>query len=98
MHEFGDAVTSLGSAIAVKLLSEKRVDDAEYGIYSHRIGDLWLASARASTQTPTLGPNPRRNRKPWCDAKLMRCTARGFQLCPRRAAFVAGLSSRPWQL
>ncbi len=48
VHEYGDAVTSLGSAIAVKLLSKTRVDDADYGIYSHRIGDLWLASAQVA--------------------------------------------------
>ena len=38
----GEAVTSLGSTLAVKLLSETRVDRAEYGIYSHRLGDAWL--------------------------------------------------------
>lgn len=38
----GQAVTSLGSTLAVKLLSHTRVDDAEYGVYSHRLGDLWL--------------------------------------------------------
>jgi hypothetical protein len=38
----GAAVTSLGSSLVVKLLSETRVDNADYGIYSHRLGDLWL--------------------------------------------------------
>lgn len=33
----GQAVTSLGSTIAVKLLSEARVDDSSRGIYSHRL-------------------------------------------------------------
>ncbi len=57
VHEYGDAVTSLGSAIAVKLLSKTRVDDADYGIYSHRIGNLWLASTQlAFTLTPCGGP------------------------------------------
>jgi D-ribulokinase len=32
----GEAVTSLGSTLAVKLLSHTRIDDARYGIYSHR--------------------------------------------------------------
>lgn len=36
----GEAVTSLGSTMAVKLLSEQRVDDAAYGVYSHRLGGL----------------------------------------------------------
>ena len=36
------AVTSLGSTLAIKLLSTVRVDDARYGLYSHRLGDAWL--------------------------------------------------------
>ena len=37
--EVGCAVTSLGSTLAVKLLSDTRVDDAAYGVYSHRLGE-----------------------------------------------------------
>ena len=47
----GDAVTSLGSTLAVKLLSSSRVaDDASFGMYSHRIGEhLWLAGGASNT-------------------------------------------------
>ena len=45
----GDAVTSLGSTLVLKLLSDRRIDDAEYGIYSHRLGDLWLAGGASNT-------------------------------------------------
>lgn len=38
--EEGEAVTSLGSTLAIKMLSSKRVDAVEYGIYSHRLGEL----------------------------------------------------------
>lgn len=38
----GEAVTSLGSTMAIKMVSTSRVDDAAFGIYSHRLGDLWL--------------------------------------------------------
>ena len=41
----GEAVTSLGSTLAVKLLSGARVDDAATGVYSHRLGDTWLVGA-----------------------------------------------------
>ena len=41
----GEAVTSLGSTLAVKLLSEARVDDAATGVYSHRLGSTWLVGA-----------------------------------------------------
>lgn len=45
----GEAVTSLGSTLVLKLLSETRVDDARYGIYSHRLGDLWLVGGASNT-------------------------------------------------
>lgn len=45
----GEAVTSLGSTLVLKLLSDRRVDAAEYGIYSHRLGDLWLAGGASNT-------------------------------------------------
>jgi len=45
----GEAVTSLGSTLVLKLLSRTRVDDARYGIYSHRLGDLWLVGGASNT-------------------------------------------------
>jgi sugar (pentulose or hexulose) kinase len=45
----GEAVTSLGSTLAIKLLSQQRVDASRYGIYSHRLGDLWLAGGASNT-------------------------------------------------
>lgn len=45
----GEAVTSLGSTLVLKLLSCDRVDDARYGIYSHRLGDLWLTGGASNT-------------------------------------------------
>ncbi|ERN42532.1 sugar (pentulose and hexulose) kinase [Rubidibacter lacunae KORDI 51-2] len=45
----GTAVTSLGSTLVLKLLSERRVEAAQYGIYSHRLGHLWLAGGASNT-------------------------------------------------
>jgi sugar (pentulose or hexulose) kinase len=45
----GEAVTSLGSTLVLKLLSQTRVDDADFGIYSHRLGDLWLVGGASNT-------------------------------------------------
>jgi D-ribulokinase len=45
----GEAVTSLGSTLVLKLLSRSRVDDGRYGIYSHRFGDLWLVGGASNT-------------------------------------------------
>lgn len=48
-HEPGEAVTSLGSTLVLKLLSHTRVEDSRYGIYSHRLGDLWLTGGASNT-------------------------------------------------
>ena len=48
VHEPGAAVTSLGTTIVLKLLSERRVEAAQYGVYSHRYGDLWLAGGASN--------------------------------------------------
>ncbi|KAK9113029.1 hypothetical protein Scep_020548 [Stephania cephalantha] len=45
----GKAVTSLGSTLAVKLLSTSRVEDARYGVYSHRLDDKWLVGGASNT-------------------------------------------------
>ncbi len=45
----GEAVTSLGSTLVLKLLSQTRIEDASYGIYSHRLGNLWLAGGASNT-------------------------------------------------
>jgi sugar (pentulose or hexulose) kinase len=45
----GEAVTSLGSTLVLKLLSQTKVEDARYGIYSHRLGNLWLTGGASNT-------------------------------------------------
>jgi sugar (pentulose or hexulose) kinase len=45
----GAAVTSLGSTLAVKMLSRTRIDDPGIGLYSHRLGDLWLVGGASNT-------------------------------------------------
>jgi sugar (pentulose or hexulose) kinase len=45
----GEAVTSLGSTLVLKLLSRHKIEDARYGIYSHRLGDLWLTGGASNT-------------------------------------------------
>lgn len=45
----GAAVTSLGSTLVVKAISATRVDDPEIGLYSHRLGDCWLAGGASNT-------------------------------------------------
>ncbi|MEM1253693.1 MAG: FGGY-family carbohydrate kinase [Cyanobacteria bacterium P01_H01_bin.21] len=45
----GEAVTSLGSTLVLKLLSPVAINDAPSGIYSHRLGQYWLAGGASNT-------------------------------------------------
>jgi D-ribulokinase len=47
--EAGDGVTSLGTTLTLKLLSATPVFAPQFGIYSHRIGDDWLAGGASNT-------------------------------------------------
>ncbi|GAV74147.1 FGGY_N domain-containing protein/FGGY_C domain-containing protein [Cephalotus follicularis] len=47
--EPGKAVTSLGSTLAIKLLSTSRIEDARFGVYSHRLHDKWLVGGASNT-------------------------------------------------
>ncbi|MEJ2693543.1 MAG: FGGY-family carbohydrate kinase [Candidatus Thiodiazotropha sp.] len=47
--QIGDAVTSLGSTLVLKILSRKPIFAAEYGVYSHRLGDRWLVSGASNS-------------------------------------------------
>jgi sugar (pentulose or hexulose) kinase len=47
--EHGEGVTALGSTLTIKLLCVRPVFAPEYGVYSHRIGDQWLAGGAANT-------------------------------------------------
>lgn len=45
----GDGATSLGTTLTLKLLSATPVFSPQYGIYSHRIGDQWLAGGASNS-------------------------------------------------
>lgn len=44
----GQAVTSLGSTLVLKLLSDTRVESVEHGVYSHWFGQRWLAGGASN--------------------------------------------------
>ncbi len=46
--EPGDAVTSLGSTLVLKVISTTPVFSMEHGVYSHRLGDLWLVGGASN--------------------------------------------------
>ncbi len=45
----GDAVTSLGSTLVLKIISEQPIFSAEFGIYSHKLGHYWLAGGASNS-------------------------------------------------
>ena len=48
-QQVGEAVTSLGSTLAIKLISDKPIYAPQYGVYSHRLGDQWLVGGASNT-------------------------------------------------
>jgi sugar (pentulose or hexulose) kinase len=49
ISESGDAVTSLGSTLVLKVLSDRPLSSSAFGIYSHRIGNVWLAGGASNS-------------------------------------------------
>jgi sugar (pentulose or hexulose) kinase len=47
--ELGDAVTSLGSTLVIKLFSGQPIFAPEYGIYSHRLNGHWLVGGASNS-------------------------------------------------
>jgi sugar (pentulose or hexulose) kinase len=45
----GEAVTSLGSTLTLKQLCDRPIFAPEYGVYSHRLGDRWLAGGASNS-------------------------------------------------
>jgi len=45
----GNAITSLGSSLVVKLISDNPVFIPEQGVYSHRLGNKWLVGGASNT-------------------------------------------------
>jgi len=48
-NNIGDAVTSLGSTLVVKLITDRPIFLPEQGIYSHRFMDKWLVGGASNT-------------------------------------------------
>ena len=49
VHDIGDAVTSLGSTLALKVWAEVPVFAPEHGVYSHRLGERWLVGGASNS-------------------------------------------------
>lgn len=65
----GEAVTSLGSTLVLKVVSPTPVYAPANGIYSHRLGELWLAGGASNTGGAVL-------RQHFSDAEMTELTPR----------------------
>lgn len=45
----GDAVSSLGTTLILKLLTDRPINSADHGVYSHRLGRYWLAGGASNS-------------------------------------------------
>jgi sugar (pentulose or hexulose) kinase len=54
VSETGVGVTTLGTTLVLKQLSTQRIEAAEYGVYSHRYGDLWLVGGASNAGAGVL--------------------------------------------
>ncbi|CCV11404.1 Carbohydrate kinase FGGY [Mesorhizobium sp. STM 4661] len=45
----GDGVTALGSSLTIKILSDRPISAPRFGIYSHRLGDAYLAGGASNS-------------------------------------------------
>jgi sugar (pentulose or hexulose) kinase len=54
VDETGVGVTTLGTTLVLKQLSEQRIEAPEYGVYSHRYGALWLVGGASNAGAGVL--------------------------------------------
>ena len=64
----GDAVTSLGSTLVLKLVADRPVSAPEFGVYSQRLGQRWLVGGASNSGGVVL-------RQFFDDAQLQRLSA-----------------------
>lgn len=50
----GDAVTTLGTTLVLKIVSDTPLFSPDHGIYSHRLGDRWLISGASNAGAGVL--------------------------------------------
>jgi len=53
----GEAVTALGSTLVLKVLAPTPIAKAELGVYSHRLGDLWLVGGASNSGGAAIAPH-----------------------------------------
>lgn len=78
----GAAVSVLGTTLTVKMLSDRPLFAPEYGLYSHRIGDMWLAGGASNTGGVVLSAHFDNERIAALSAEIDPATDTGFDYYP----------------
>jgi sugar (pentulose or hexulose) kinase len=78
----GDAVSALGTTLTVKMLSDRPLFAPEYGLYSHRIGDMWLAGGASNTGGVVLSAHFDNDRIAALSAEIDPATDTGLDYYP----------------
>ncbi len=78
----GEAVTSLGSTLVVKVLSLQPVCAPEYGVYSHRLDDRWLVGGASNSGGAVLRQYFTRRQIEMLTARLRPATPTGLDYYP----------------
>lgn len=50
----GMAVTSLGTTLVIKIVADRNIEAPEYGVYSHKLFDVWVAGGASNTGAGAL--------------------------------------------
>jgi sugar (pentulose or hexulose) kinase len=78
----GEGVTSLGSTLVLKLVSEDPIFDTKSGVYSHRVGDVWVAGGASNTGGAVLAELFGRDRLDALDAMVRADRPTGLDYYP----------------
>jgi sugar (pentulose or hexulose) kinase len=78
----GDAVSALGTTLTVKMLSDRPLFAPDYGLYSHRIGNMWLAGGASNTGGVVLSAHFDNERIAALSAKIDPATDTGLDYYP----------------
>ncbi|MGC2083316.1 MAG: FGGY-family carbohydrate kinase [Bradyrhizobium sp.] len=83
--QIGDGVTALGSSLTIKILSDRPISAPHYGIYSHRLGDTWLAGGASNSGGAVLARHFRLSRIIELSAAIETDTETGLDYYPLAA-------------
>jgi sugar (pentulose or hexulose) kinase len=81
----GDGVTALGSSLTIKILSDRPISAPRFGIYSHRLGDMWLAGGASNSGGKVLAQHFPLARIIELSAKIDPATETGLDYYPLAA-------------